>query len=66
MTQIYTKGKLNMNNLIIRAVKLTGISSNPKQKPDVRSIPIVSLSQLSDDRWNELARLNRKAREIYG
>lgn len=66
VTEICTKGKLNMENLIIRAVKLVGISNNPKQEPEVEHIPIVSLKQMSDDRWNELARANRKVRELYG
>lgn len=54
-----------MENLIIRAVKLTGIPSDPEQKPEVRHIPIVSLNQLSDERWNELARMNRMLRGNY-
>lgn len=55
-----------MKTLIIRAVKLTGIPSDPEQKPDVKHIPIISLKQLSDERWNELAMMNRKVRELYG
>ena len=55
-----------MDNLIIRAVKLTGIQNDPEQEPEVKHIPIISLKQLSDERWNELARMNRKVRELYG
>lgn len=53
-----------MENLIIRAVKLTGIPSDPEQKPDVTNIPVITLNQMSDERWNELARMNRKVREL--
>lgn len=55
-----------METLTIRAVKLTGIPSDPEQKQEARHIPIVSLKQMSDERWNELARMNRKVRELYG
>lgn len=52
-----------MENLSIRAVKLTGIPSNPEQTPEVKHIPIISLKQLSDEKWNELASINRKVME---
>jgi hypothetical protein len=52
-----------METLTIRAVKLTGIPSDPEQKQEARHIPIVSLKQMSDERWNELADINRKVRE---
>ena len=52
-----------MQDLIIRAVKLTGIPSDLEQKQEARHIPIVSLKQISDEKWNELADINRKVRE---
>ena len=55
-----------METLTLRAVKLKGIPSDPEQKQDVKHIPIITLNQLSDERWNELARMNRKVRELYG
>lgn len=55
-----------MQDLIIRAVKLTGIQSDLEQIPEVKHVPIISLHQLSDERWNELAKMNRKVRELYG
>lgn len=64
VAKFYLKGKVNMENVIIRAVKLTGISICPEQKPEIEHIPVVSLKQMSDDRWNELARMNRKEREL--
>ena len=60
----FKKGKLKMENTVLRVVKLTGIEEVPEKEPDVKHIPIVSLKQLSDERWNQLARMNRKVRGL--
>lgn len=52
-----------MKTLTLRTVKLTGIENDLEQKQEARHIPIVSLKQMSDERWNELADQNRKVRE---
>ena len=62
----YRKEKLKMENTVLRVVKLTGLEEAPEKEPDVKHIPIVSVKQLSDERWNQLARMNRKVRELYG